>query len=504
MSLKPHIFDKSTRMNALIGVAGILLLVAKYGPPWSSLSQAGTITLAVMVVMALFWVVEPIPIYATALIPLVVFPLLGVAGFQDVAYSYANKSVYLFFGGFLLAIAMEATGLHRRLALHILRVVGTRPANILAGFIVATGGLSMWISNTASTVMMIPIAFSVLALLKNIDASMQKSMTLAIMLAIPFSATIGGMATLIGTPPNAVFAAFASEVGMDIGFGQFMVLGLPIALGGLALLWFLFAKVLFRLPKQAVAGAREVIDKELRKLSKMERAELMVLIVFKCTAFLWVFRKLLTTYVFSHIGMRLSDPLIAMLGGLSLFFLPNGAGGRIMTWKRAKTLPWGVLLLFGGGLALGKQIQATGVGSWIAYALQGPLARVPLLLIITLIVLVTIVLSQFASNTAITAAFLPIFYPLAQSINIHPLFILLPLTLAASTVFMLPSATPPNAIAMASEQISIREMVKYGGVVNVVFAVFVIAVIYCFLRFNLAFDLGDGSFEFFTRTMMKE
>ncbi len=488
----------------LIIISILLLVITKYTPAWGALSQEGTITLAVVIIMALLWIIEPIPIYVTALLPLVIFPLFSVDAFSTVAANYANKNIYLFFGGFILAIAMENSGIHKRIALHILKAVGTKPANSIAGFILASGLLSMWISNTAATVLMMPVAFSVIALLKeNFDAKLHKKISIAIFLSLAFSASIGGMGTLIGTPPNLILTAFAKEQNIDIGFGQFMGIGIPISLVGFFLLWFMFTKVFFRFENKPIEGTKELIEREIAKLSHMSKAEIRVLIVFIFTAFFWIFRTLLSKYIFAHIGITLSDPGIAMVSAITLFILSDGQGKPMVVWKDIKPLVWGIITLFGGGLALGQQIQKTGVGAWIAEGIQDNLTNTPLIAIIALITIITVIISQFASNTATTAAFLPIFFPLAQAINLHPLFILLPLTLGASSVFMLPSATPPNAIVMSGEGITIKDMVKYGSIFNIIYIVFIIAIVYVYLQFGWFFDTGDGTFSYYIQSISK-
>lgn len=494
--------EKKQKLHNIIIVSSLFLLFfTKFGPTLGSLSREGTITLVVAVVMALFWVFEPIPIYATALMPLAVFPLFNIDTFKSVVSNYSNSTISLFLGGFILALAVETTGLHKRLSLAIIRTVGSKPKNIIAGFILAPGLLSMWISNTATTILMLPIAISIITLLeKTASAKMHKTMSVAILLSIAFSASLGGMATFIGTPPNAIFSAFAKDNNIEIGFGQFMTIGAPLSLGGLFILWFLFTKVLFKLDEHNIEGAKAILDEEYRKLPKMTSAEKKVFVVFLVTAFLWIFRSMADDY-FSRIGFILSDPGIAMASAMVLFFLTDGKGKKIMTWEKTMHLPWGILLLFGGGLALGAQIQQTGVGIWIAATLQNVIVLVPPFLIVGLITIAAMVISQIVSNTATTAALLPIFYPIAESINLHPLFVMLPLTFGASAVFLLPSATPPNAMVLSGGRLEVRDMAKYGAILSIVVTVFIVAITFTFLKYNIGFDTGDGTFEYFVETM---
>lgn len=483
----PVTAKKSGLFIKVLPLLGLLLvLIAKFGPLWGGLSRNGTVTLAIVVIMAVFWVLEPIPIFATALIPLVFFPLLGVTSFQVAATPYANQNVYLFFGGFVLSLALEAVGLHKRIAIGILRVLGSKPSNVIAGFILAPGLLSMWVSNTAAAVIMMPIAISVIALLsEKLPVAQHRPLALAIMFSIAFGSSIGGMGTIVGTPPNAIFLGFAQDNGISVSFVQFMMFGMPIALGGLLLLWIMLTQILFRFPKTADAGD---ISEKLEKLPPLSYQEKTVLVVFAFTALAWIFR-VPVSKLLSPLGIGLSDPGIAMLAGVMLFTLPNGKGEKIISWKHMQQLPWGILILFGGGLSLGTQIKDTDLGSWIAEVMRGPLSGVPLIAVIAIIAVVTCAISQFASNTATAAALLPIFAPLSQAINVNILYLALPLTFAVSAVFMLPSATPPNAIIMSHESVTVKDMVKYGGIINVVFLIFMIVVIYGLLKLGVGFKV---------------
>ncbi|WP_448128060.1 SLC13 family permease [Salinicola sp. NYA28a] len=412
--------------------------------------------------LATWWATEAIPIPATSLLPIPLAPALGIADLKSTAASYANPTIFLFLGGFLLGIAMQRWNLHRRIALRILNVVGQKPKQQIAGFMLATGFISMWVSNTATAIMMLPIGMSVVSLFANADSGEVKRYATALLLAIAYSASIGGIATLIGTPPNAILAGYlSSEQNIELGFAQWMVVGLPVSIAMMVVAWWWLTRGGFKL--QLDDGSGNVIGDELAKLGKLSPAEARVGIVFLLAALAWVTRPLLNDW-----GIEwLSDTSIALLAGVALFLIPSGNERYrpLLLWEDAKDLPWGILLLFGGGLALASTISGSGLADWIANQLN-VFGTLPLILLIGAIVLVIIFLTELTSNTATAAAFLPLLGALAMSLGVDPLLITVPAAIAASCAFMMPVATPPNAIVFATGHMKIQSMIRAGFFLN--------------------------------------
>ncbi|WBL17825.1 SLC13 family permease [Citricoccus sp. NR2] len=463
------------------------------------------LTAATAVLMAIWWMTEAVPIPATALLPLIIFPVLvpaeesdGGVSVDTIGASYGNNVIFLFMGGFMLALAMQRWNLHRRIALLVLSLMGSKPAALIAGFMIATGFLSMWVSNTATAVMMLPIGISVLLLVKKItteeDASasaqgvenldddeakklVQKSnFGTALMLGIAYSASIGSLGTLIGTPPNALLAAHMSqEHGFTIGFGQWMLVGVPISIVLMVGAWFVLTKMLFRPEMDHIPGGAEMIRGEYRKLGPMSAAEIRVLIIFITAAVAWITVPLISVYLLGLEDPFISDAGIAMLVGLVLFLCPAGAsrGVRLLDWDTALELPWGVLLLFGGGLALSAQFSASGLSEWLGVQVQGIEVAAWVLIVIAAVGI--LLLTEMTSNTATAATFLPVASGVAMGTGIEPLMLCAPVALAATCAFMLPVATPPNAIAFGSGYVTIGQMVKGGALINIIAAVLISA-----------------------------
>lgn len=458
----------------LAAFAAMLLL-----PPPAAMPEQAWRTAAIGILMAIFWVSEAIPIPATALIPLVCFPLLGVQAVKAAAGPYANPLIFLFMGGFIIALAMERWNLHQRIALTLLAIVGTRQDRLIAGFMIAAAGLSMWVSNTATTVMMLPIALSVIRLFE-IDPDRHAAFPVALLLSVAYAASIGGMGTLIGTPPNALLAGFMLETyGVNVGFGRWMIVGLPLVLVMLALTWLLMTRVAHKVPRTEIEGARGLIAGRLAVLGPMSRPEKIVAAVFVLTALAWIFRPLLARAL---PGVMLDDSVIAIAAALALFLIPlePGKGVFVMNWEWAKRLPWGVLLLFGGGLSLASAVAETGLAEWIGQSLAG-LAAWPTVALVLAVVTVIIFLTELTSNTATTAAFLPVLAALAVSIGQNPFLLVVPAALAASCAFMMPVATPPNAIVYGSGHVTIAEMVNAGFRLNLVGMVVITGLAYTVL-----------------------
>lgn len=444
--------------------AGLLLSETPNG-----MSADAWSVVAVGALMAIWWASEAVPVPATALLPLVLFPVLGIAEISKAAAPFANPLVFLFLGGFLIALAMQRWRLHQRIALGILSRVGGRPDALVAGFMVATAFLSMWISNTATTMMMLPIAVSVLHVVTISapnDDEKRNNIQVALLLGIAYAATIGGMGTLIGTPPNALLAAFISQThGIDIGFARWMMLGLPVTIVMLPLAWFVLARVIYPVPRVASAGA-VVVAREFGSLGPISIAEKRVLLVAGLTALGWITRPYLNTIT----GLEgLTDAGIAVTGAMLLFLIPSGRwrDGFLINWKTARKLPFGTLILFGGGLSLADAVNKTGLDVWIGSSLS-IVGTLPLLAIVAIVAGIIILLTEMTSNTATTAAFLPVVTALALSSGNSPLSLAAPAALAASCAFMFPVATPPNAIVHGTDLVSVPQMVAGGAMVNVI------------------------------------
>lgn len=457
-----------------------LFVVMRLMPAPSGMSADAWAVAACAALMAIWWLTEAIPVPATALAPLALFPMLQLGSIKDVAAPYANPLIFLFLGGFLIALAVERWGLHKRIALKVLSHAGTRPRRLVGAFMLTAAGLSMWISNTASTVMMLPIALSVIGIVaashKADGARDGVAFGKALLIATAYGASMGGIATLVGTPPNALLAAFASEnLDIQIGFAQWMVIGVPTAVIMLLLGWWILTRVVFPMGVDPIEGAADAIRDELQALPNISRAEKMVSVVFILTALLWITRPILESSAPWLSG--LSDPGIAITAGLCLFAIPVSLKDRefLLNWDWAKRLPWGVLLLFGGGLSLASQVSSSGLASWIGEAMT-VFSGLPVILTVVLLVTVIVFLTELTSNTATTATFLPVIAALATAMDAEPMMLLVPAAMAASMAFMMPVATPPNAIVFGGGQLTIPDMAKAGFWVNIA-AILVMTVI---------------------------
>ncbi len=472
-----------TTTRAQVGLAaGPLLFAAMLllAPP-EGMAVLAWRTAAVGVLMAVWWVTEALPIAATALLPIVLFPPLGVATVAATTAPYANPVIYLFLGGFLIAMALESCGLHRRMALAVLGVVGTRPANLILGFMAATAFISMWVSNSATVVMMLPMATSVIALARGggepAGDAPSRAFDVALLLGIAYAGNIGGLGTLIGTPPNALLAGFMSETyGVQIGFMEWMLLGVPIVVVSLPFAWLVLTKWLYPVGSEPIAGGAAMLREQRGALGSMSRAEWTVGAITALTATAWVSRP-----VFERWIPAATDTGIAMTGALLLFIVPLAWRPlRVaLTWTDAERLPWSVLILFGGGLSLAAAIEQTGLAGWIGAALSA-LAGWPVFAVILVVTTVVIFLTELTSNTATAAAFLPLVASLAIGIGADPMLLAVPTALAASCAFMLPVATPPNAIVYGTGALTIPQMAKAGMWLNVFFVALLPLVVYLF------------------------
>lgn len=452
----------AARIGLWLGPAWVLMTLVLPAP--AGMTEPAWACVGLALLMATWWATEAIPIPAASLLPIILVPALGIGKLGATTANYAHPIVFLFLGGFLLGIGMQRWNLHRRIALQVLLVVGQQPKRQIAGFMIATGFISMWVSNTATTIMMLPIGVSVISLLgSGHDPKEVSRYATSLLLAIAYSASIGGIATLIGTPPNALLAGYLEESqNITIGFAEWMVIGLPVSIAMMVIAWWWLTRGDFRL--HAGDGSAEMLRNELHRLGPMSSAERRVGIVFLLAAAAWIVRPLINE---AGIGW-LSDTGVALIAGLALFLFPSGTerNRRLLDWDEAKNLPWGVLLLFGGGLALADVIESSKLAAWIAEQLS-VFGGLPTLLLIGIVVLVIIFLTEVTSNTATAAAFLPLLGALAVSINADPLMVTVPAAIAASCAFMMPVATPPNAIVFATGHMKIQSMIRAGLFLNI-------------------------------------
>lgn len=444
-----------------------LMLLAD--PP-SGMSETAWRTAALGLLMVVWWVTEAVPIAATALLPMALLPVLGVMNIGAAAAPYANPVIYLFFGGFVLAAAFERSGLHRRLALRLLTLVGTRPDRIIGGFMVTGGFISMWVSNTAAMLMLLPLATSMLRRATPMEGgggAPSASFEKALLLGIAYAATIGGFGTLIGSPPNALLVAFLGQThDIHLRFVDYMLIGVPIVAIALPITWLLLTRVVFRVGHDPSFIDAEALAAQRRALGPASRAEKFVAVVGVLTATAWICQPLI-----ARVWPAISEAGISVMCALALLLVPlDRAGARAITWEEAERIPWGVLVLFGGGLSLAAAIQDGGLSAWIT-ASVGALRALPPLLLILLVTTIITILTEFTSNTATAAAFLPVASSLAVAAGMNPLMLLVAAGLAASNGFMLPVGTPPNAIAFSTGRLTVREMARAGLLVDVVFVV---------------------------------
>ncbi|HIW11696.1 MAG TPA: SLC13 family permease [Candidatus Salinicoccus stercoripullorum] len=456
------------------------------------LDGAGVFVVASTLWIATWWITEAIPIPATSLMPLFLFPMGGVMDSGTTTSSYGNDIIFLFLGGFLIALAMERWNLHTRIALSIINAIGTTTATILLGFMIATGLLSMFVSNTAAVMIMIPIGMAIIneanALTESGMEADLKMFEKSLVLGIGYAGTIGGLGTLIGTPPLIIMAGQLKEIfDLDLSFAQWMMFGVPIVIIFLGLAWAYMNYVAFRHDMKQLPGGKRIITSELEKLGKISREEILVLIVFLFAAFMWITRG----FIWENLEMTsmLTDGAIAMLAAVILFLLPTKRGSkRILDWSVARELPWGVLLLFGGGLALAAAIVETGVDQWLGELLT-EVEGVHIVIVIAIVALGILFLTEITSNTATATMIIPVLAGLAIALEVHPLTLMVPAAMAANCAFMLPVGTPPNAIVFGTNKISIQEMAKTGFALNMVAVVLIVAFVYLLMPVLFGIDL---------------
>ena len=452
----------------LIGLALFFLMMLF--PPPAELSSAGWTVAAIAILMAVWWATEAIPVAVTALLPLALFPLLDITSFETAALPYANKNIYLFLGGFILALGIESSGLHKRIALKMILAVGSSGAKLIGGFMLVSALISMWVMNTSTTLMLLPIGLAVCGVISqtvpgmtNIDKA---NFDTALLLGIAYAATIGGMSTLIGTAPNIVFSAFMQDTyGVEISMFDWMKLGVPLAAVMLFGSWYSLTQYVFPIKFSASQEAKDELKKMLNEMGALTKDEIRISIIFGLAVFAWVFRTLLNNIEFLS---GLTDAGIAIIAAILLFMTPSASKkGDLLKWEKSKDLPWGLLLLFGGGLSLAAQISSTGLGMWIGQSLM-VLSTVPPIILILAVATLIIFLTEITSNVTTTTTFLPVFGALAVAIGILPVSLTVPVCLAASCAFMLPVATPPNAIVYGSNKFTIATMMRAGIALNII------------------------------------
>ena len=446
------------------------------------LSTEGRLTLAVFSLMGIWWAFEALPLQVTALMPLVLFPLLGVVEIGVISKEYMNKVQFLFAGGFIIAIAIQKWGLHKRVALNILRLSGLNANGIVASFMLASALLSMWVMNTSTAIMLLPVAISVIKVItdtvKEIDDNQSYNFQLCLLLGIAYSASLGGIATPIGTSPNGVLIQFAGDnFNKDIGFANWIAFGLPVTIILGPLVWYLLTKFIYPVNFKASINAKAELETMLSELGAMTNEEKKVVIVFTFTAFCWIFRQVLDDLP----GLSLlDDSVIAMIGGLSLFFINRkDKGEKLLNWEDAQNgFPWGLIFLFGGGMALAYVVNDSGLALWLASLIP---SQTYFFIVLFIVITMVILLTELTSNLTTTVTFLPVVASVGLNLGIDPMLLILPLTLSASCAFMLPVATPPNSIVYASGLIPIQKMVKAGIIINLLSIIFLFVLAYFFI-----------------------
>ncbi len=465
----------------------IFLLTILFFHPIGLSDQANAV-LATTLWIAIWWITEAIPIEVTALLPIVLFPLTGALDLSATTAAFGHKYVFLYLGGFVIAITIERWNLHKRIALNIINFIGTNVTNIILGFMLATAAMSMWISNTATSVMMLPIGMAIISQLRdNPDTVEDENLIFgkALMLAIAYSASIGGMATLIGTPPNLVLAGVVEQTyGIEITFVQWFTFGFPISIILLFICWLYLTRFAFRFKQKAFPGGRAEIKKQVAALGHVSYEEKLIFGIFLCTAIAWICRSIFLKQFIPAID----DTIIAMIAAIIIFLIPTKEGDRkLLTWEEALKLPWGILLLFGGGMALAAGFAESGLAKWIASQMTLLQGVAIIILVISMIAAVNF-LTEITSNLATTAMLLPVLAPMALTINVHPYILMVAATVAASCAFMLPVATPPNAVVFGSGYLRIPDMVKAGIGMNIMSILLLTLFVYFVLPLLWGFD----------------
>ncbi|MFW0777446.1 MAG: SLC13 family permease [Rickettsiales bacterium] len=460
--------------------------------PPVGMGEGAWIVCGLVMWMAVWWMSEAVPLPVTALLPVIIYPLAEILPLKKALVAYANPIIFLFMGGFLIAIAIQKCNLHVRIALNIVRIIGTRPDRMVAGFMTASAFLSMWISNTATMLMMLPIALSTVSLLRekmekeNFVAP--KEFAICMLLGIAYASSVGGIGTLIGTPPNAIMSGYMRQAyDFEIGFFEWMKVGIPMVVVMITVMWFVMTRLLFALPRTDGSASRALIQSELAKLGPMSADEKRVTLIASLTALLWMFHPLISKVI----PLTFNDTVIAMLGAMLLFTIPMETKTMrcVLTWKDAEKLPWGVLILFGGGLSMAGGFSATGLGDWIGAQFTSASEWPPIVMLVLVLVTITVT-TTLMSNVASINVFIPIIVPMAVGLQIHPLFLAIPATMAASCAFMLPVSTANNAIAFGTGHVSIAQMARTGFILNLIALPILVALAYFVLIPVFGIDIG--------------
>ncbi|MCM3760618.1 DASS family sodium-coupled anion symporter [Alkalihalobacillus oceani] len=486
-------YSQAQLIGLILGPALFLATMLFFHP--EGLAPEGKAVLAVTLWIATWWITEAIPIPATSLLPLILLPIMGAMEGSAVASSYGDDIIFLFLGGFFIATAMEKWNLHKRMALFIIAVIGTSTQRILLGFMVATGFLSMWVSNTAAVMMMIPMGLAITAQVADVlkgkpDEKELPKFEKSLIFSIGYAGTIGGLGTLIGTPPNIILAGQLEQLfGITLSFATWMLFAVPVVIVMLIFTWLYLSKSAFKVTLTQLPGGKELIQQERQKLGRIKYEEQMVSAVFIFAAFMWISRSFLWSEGGIYVIPGLSDGMIAVLAAVLLFTIPTRLnGGRLLTWKDSRDIPWGVLLLFGGGLAIASGFRETGLSDWMGEQLT-VLDGLHLIVIITAATLLIMFMTEITSNTATATMILPVVAALALALNIHPFALMIPCAMAANCAFMLPVGTPPNAIIFGTGKLKIIEMARAGFVVNLVGSVLIVASVYVLVPLVWGIDL---------------
>lgn len=483
-SNRPPTYSMPQKIGLVLGP--LLFTLIKIMPTPAGMPEEANTVLAAIAWVAVWWVTEAVPIPVTSLLPLILFPLGGVMEMDAVSASYGDTLIFLFAGSFMIALSMEKWNLHKRVALSIIAFVGTNPNTIILGFMIATAFISMWISNTATTMLMVPIA---IAVTKQFADQVKTNASLdnppdttpgtfkfgtALMLGLAYSATIGGFGSLIGAPANIILAGTLSTLyNIEISFANWMMFGFPLVAVLIPLLWLYLTKVAFRMNLKGIPGGKEIIKKDLKDLGGMSYEEKVVLTVFSLTALAWITR----SFFLNNFIPGLDDALIALVGAVALFLIPaKNKPGTIMDWNTALKLPWGILWLFGGGLALAAGIMNSGLDEWIG-GLLGAFENMPIVLTIALIVATITILSEFTSNTATSTMAYPIVAVVATTLGMNPIILMVAANMGATFAYMFPVAAPPNAIVFGTGYVKMKSMAMTGiwlNLISIAISVFVV------------------------------
>ena len=490
-------YSRAQQVGLLLGPLLFVLTLLLFHP--EGLSSEGRLILASTLWIATWWITEAIPIPVTSLMPLILLPVSGTMTGSEVTSSYGSDIIFLFLGGFFIATAMEKWNLHRRIALFIISVIGTSTQRILLGFMAATAFLSMWVSNTAAVMMMVPMALAITAqvaatLKGQKDGTDLRKFEKSMLFGVGYAGTIGGFATLIGTPPTIIFAGQVRELfGVEVSFASWMLFATPLMIVILLCTWLYLSKLAFKINFKELPGGKELIVGERKKLGKMSYEEGIVAVIFAFAAFMWITKDFFwsgeSALILQISGI--SDGMIAMIATVLLFLIPNKVRGRILEWGDSRDIPWGVLLLFGGGLAIAAGFQSSGLSTWLGEQLT-VLDGLHILVIIAGATTLIMMLTEITSNTATATMIMPVLAALAVAIDVHPFALMAPCAIAANCAFMLPVGTPPNAIIFGTGKIKIVEMVKTGFGLNVFSTILI--VLFAYIMLPVVFDIDLASF----------